>query len=242
MANPVKVLDLATEALALIGVYAPGETIDPFDLSSALYTLNAILDGWGIEALTIFDLPVWKFTTQADRQTYTLGPDPGNDWVAPSLPARIDRLGGYFGGVEIPLKIYNAAEWAAIEVKTLPNSILAGCWPQYGAAAHTLRFWPVPAAAIPVALYVQQQTAQTGSTEALLLLPPGYREPLTYELAIKTAPKFGAPVTPALAEMWAQAKSRLKESNFPALDAQLDPALSMGRRRGRGGLDFYLGK
>lgn len=239
-------LDVITEALSLIQVYAPGEAIPAADSASLLFTANAMLDGWGAEPLTVYTTTELTFNLAAGQQSYTLGTGLSNNWITTWLPAEISRVGTVVNGIEIPLDApLDATEWAAIPLKSLGSNIVVKYWPSYGAAAHTLWFWPLPIGSPPVTLYAEQQVPQFVALTDTFQLPPGYLEAFTFELCLKAAPKYGAGAImpdwlPAAA---AAAKSRIKEFNFPALDMRCDPALSAhGRRSGGGSLDFYLGR
>lgn len=241
--SALSVLDLITEALALYGEYAAGEAIDAATVQSLLFTLNAAIDGLGGEPLAIFQTSILSFSTVAGQQTYTLGPDPANNWITTAAaPAAVLRAGLVLNGLELPIAILTADEWAALELKGLQSSITSGLWPQYGATSHTLSLWPVPSAAAPVRLYGAQQTAQFTAASDSVSLPPGYQEFLVYDLALKSASKFGAELPSWLPVAWREAKTRIKERNFAALDCATDPALTHRSGRGWPSINFYTGK
>jgi hypothetical protein len=241
----VTVLDICTEVLSLLQVYAPGEPIDPADTASLLFTLGGIVDGWGAEALTIFDQVVYTFNTTAGQAVYTFGPDLTNNWVSPAgfpLPVSLSCTTIY-GGVEIGIHTSSEDEWKAIALKLLQGGgPITNFWPQYGAVFHVFNFYPVPAGAVPVVLYVDRQIPRFTALSNTVVFPPGYQEALVYELTIKAQPKFGAPLPSWLPAAWALAKSRVKESNFEAIDLKCDPALVGTGRHGGGSIAFYEGK
>jgi hypothetical protein len=237
----VTVFDLITEALAIYGEYAAGESLDSSSVQSLLFTLNAAIDGLGAERLSIYSTSVLSYTTIAGKQSYTFGPAAA-DWVTAVAPAYISRAGVLSGGVELPLAIVNADEWAGIGLKSMQSTIPSALWPQYGPASHTLNFWPVPSGAFAVALYVAQQIPKFVAQTDTVSLPPGYQEFLTYDLAIKSSSKFGAPLPDWLPQAWREARTRIKERNYRAFDSRCDPALTQGSGRGVPSIDFYTGK
>jgi len=244
MAGSISVLDLITEALSIMGEYAPGEALDAASVSSLLFTLGGAIDGLGGEPLAIYSDGILSYNTTAAKQSYTLGPDVGNDWITTAAaPSEIVRIGVVSNGMELPIEIINAQQWAGFALKTLQSSIVSAAWPQYGAVSHTLYFWPVPSTVLAVKLYTLQQVPTfTASTDSIVL-PPGYQEFLTYDLVIKSASKFGAALPEWVPPAWREARTRIKERNYQALESRCDPALT-GRGRGRvpaERLSFYRG-
>jgi len=245
-AGGVTVRQIATEVLSLLGVYAPGESIDAADTDTLLFTLNGIVDGWAAEPLLIYQSVPLPFTTIPNKQSYTVGPDNSNDWVTTWLPSEFTRFGTLIAtGLENPIEPLTRDQWAAISLKGLASTIAFNVWPSYGNTFHTLYFWPLPAANQPIILYADEQIPRFTTIDNTVALRPGYQELITYELALKAAPKWGADaVVPAwLPVAWQEAKARVKAANFAPIDAECDPALTVaGRRRGGGSIDFYLGK
>lgn len=242
--SAVSVLDLITEVLGLLGEYAPGEPIDAAVAQSLLFTLNGALDGIGAESLSIFQNSSLSFVTAAGKQSYTLGPDPANDWVTlGAVPASIPRAGVTVGGVELPIDTTAGPdEWATITLKSLASTYPAKVWIQYGAASHLLWFWPVPSAALAVTLYTAQPAPAFTSLADSVILPAGYQEFLTYDLTIKSAAKLGAAIPDWVPAAWREARTRVKERNYRALGVELDRGLRQGSGRGIPSIRFYTGQ
>lgn len=237
----VTVLDLITETLAIYGEYSPGEPLDAAAVQSCLFTLNGALDGLGDERLSIYSTSVLNYNAIAGKQSYTFGPAPA-DWVTTAAaPSYISRAGVNVGGVEIPVSVVNGDEWAGLGLKTLQSSIPSALWPQYGPVNHVLNLWPIPSAVMQFSLYVAQQIPRFAAQTDTVVLPAGYQEFLVYDLAIKTASKFGAPLPEWIPGAWREARTRIKERNYRALESRLDPALRMGSGRGVPSIRFYTG-
>lgn len=244
----ITVADLINESLSILGVYS-GEPLDAGDLQTAYFTLCAIVDGWGAEALTIFQKVSETFQTVAGQAAYTLGlaaADP--DWVTSFLPTAFDAVTmstgtGGAGSVELGLAINTELQWASIGIKTLQSNILSDMYPQLGTAVHTLNFYPVPNGIIPVNLYMPQQIPAFTATSNVLVLRPGYQEALTFEHAMKVSSKFGATIPEWLPEAWKESKANMKGTNFEPLDVRCDPALikRSTSRSGGGSIRFYEG-
>lgn len=238
----LSVLDLITEALALMGEYSPGEPLDAASAQSLLFTLNGAIDGLGGEPLAIYSNSVLNFATIAGKQTYSLGLDPSNDWdTQAAAPSLITRVGMMANALELPIEIVSAEEWARYGLKTMQSTISSAVWIQYGPAANVLNFWPVPSVAFQVNLYIAQQIPKFVATTDSVSLPPGYQEFLTYDLVIKSAAKFGASIPEWIPQAWREARTRIKERNFQSVNSRCDPALTHQGRRGWPSLGFYTG-
>lgn len=240
------VQDVINEALGILGVYQ-GDPLGASDLQSAFFTFQALVDGWGLEPLTFRQVSILQFMTTAGKAAYTLGPAPATgaapDWVTPFLPLEFDALTMQTGTIELGIALDTLRQWESLAIKSMQSSILTDCYVDMGPVFHLLNFYPVPSASIPVNLYLPQQLSKPTATTAALVLPAGYQEALTYELAIKCSSKFGAALPEWLPMAWADAKSKIKASNFPALDMLCDPALvRRGPRTGGGSIAFYTGE
>ena len=241
-------VDIINEALSHLGVYGGGDPLAASDLQSAYFTLQAMVDGWGAQALTIYNISALPFSLTAGQQSYTLGlagATPANNWVAAFLPNDFHQVTMTLPGspaLELPVAIATPDEWAGIALKSLSTNIVTTCWPDYGAAFHTLNFWPVPNASIAVTLYVPQAVQRFTATSNVIQFPPAYQEAITFELAIKLSSKFGAAIPAWLPDAWLEAKSNIKESNFAPIDQVCDDALLGGRGGGKDLLAFYEGR
>jgi hypothetical protein len=235
-------LDIINEALGHLNVYT-GDPLSSPDAQTAFFTLLALLDGWGIEPLTVLQVLILPFNTQPGKASYNVGTALTNDWVVPSLPMAFDGVGMMVGSLEIGLTPLTEAQYQAIGLKSLQSGIMEGFWANMGSTAHTIFFSPVPNAVIPVNLYIPQNVVKPALITALAGLPPGYQEAITFELVIKASSKFRAKIPAWIPVAWAAAKEKIRAQNFEPMDVQCDPALvSTGGRTGGGSIDFYLGK
>lgn len=237
--------DIINEALGILGVYT-GDPLAASESQSAFFTLQAIIDGYGAEALIIQENEVSRFVTTAGKSQYTLGVDAGNDWVVSTLPPSFSEVTMSTGALEIPLEILTPAKWAMLALKSLQSSILSGMWPNFGPTVHTLSFYPVPGAIIPINLYTPEILSAPTATGNTFTAAPGYQELYTFELAIKASSKFGAQIPAWVPPAWADAKAKIKGANFNPLDVYCDAALvslnSKNRTLGRGSIAFYTGE
>ena len=220
--------NIIKRSLRLIGAIASGEELAAHEQADGVEALNHMMDSWNTEKLNIYALVRNTFTLTGGQNPHTLGP--AGDLDAPR-PQRIDEglvylSGGTLGTNEVPLKVYDAAQWGAILDKTTSAtpSIL-----YYDAAFPLGNVWlySKPDAAYTLILYQEQMLAQVfmDSVGTDILLPPGYTEAIVHGLAIRLAPEYGKEIPLAVADGAVEGKARIKRANMKPLYIGCDAAL-----------------
>lgn len=234
--------DLINEAAGILGIYT-GDPLTAGEQQSFYFTLTAIIDGYGADALIILQNAILTFQTIANKQTYNIGAANTNDWVTPSLPPSFISVKMLQAGLEYDVDVVTDQEWADIALKGLGSNILTSMWPNIGATSHALSFWPLPSIAQTVNLYVPEVVAKPTSPTNAFIAAPSYQEMMTFELVIKASSKFGAPIPSWIPDAYMEARSKVKAANFQPLYIGCDAALvSSPHDAGGGSLDFYLGR
>jgi hypothetical protein len=80
-------LDIITDALEKLGVYAPGEKISGADTERGMNLLDDLIDQWRNDSIQLFQLISIVASLQVDTQLYLVGP--GGTIAAPSAPQRV---------------------------------------------------------------------------------------------------------------------------------------------------------
>ena len=223
-------------ALQDLGVAGVGRNLSNNDTAVALTALNAMIDAWGADSLTVYTTQRSVWTLNANQQTYQMGPS-AVDFVAPR-PTEIENAGIILNPLSNPpiekeiAVTRNVDAYAAIKLKTLPSTFPTFLYYDDQFPNCNLFFWPMPQyAGYQVALYIPQQVTQFATIATTVSLPPGYLEALEFNLALRLAPKFGrtAPATVVVAAKQSLDKIKSRNSDAPLL--RIDPALR-GSRRG----------
>jgi hypothetical protein len=216
--------DLIASALRLIGVLAAGEPIPPDSAGDALSALNSMIDGWNADGLAVFTTQSNDFPFVAGKQVYTLGT--GGDFNI-TRPAYIDSMSAIITNnpdnpVEVPMTEYTVDDWQT----KVPVKNVSGSFPQlyYDDGNFPLRaisFWPIPSQANSVRIYSWQPlAAQTFTSQ--IKFPPGYEEAFRFNLAVRLAAEYAAPVPAVVAQGATEAMARVKRMNMPELEIQSD--------------------
>lgn len=207
-------------SLRLIGVLAAGETLSAEDLADSLDALNDMLDGWRADSLMVYALRD-ESLTMTGAASYTVGT--GGD-LNTDRPVRIESAYWRSGSTDYPLRIAPAGQWNAITDKSTTGT---PDWLYYDAAnpLGVIRLHPSPSdGVLHVSTWVPLlSVAATDDID----LPPGYREMLVYQLAMRLAPEYGKSAPAEVVAMASAAKDRVGVINFRA------PIMSTGLGDGR---------
>jgi hypothetical protein len=214
------VADLIRDALQEINAVASGESPSAADQQVALTRLNAMLDLWQTEKLTILNTGRQVYPFIANQQEYGIGPDNAADFVCAVQPVYIDHAGCIWPGgtssdTEIPITLIGDDEWAEIRIKATSSTLPTKAYYNRSNTLTTgvISFWPVPTdATVSVALYIPTPLTRVTLNQALTLAP-AYEEAVRYNLALRCCAPFERAPSAAVAQLAVEAKGAVKRSN-----------------------------
>ena len=199
--------ELITGALRLINVIQQNETATADDMNVSMSALNAMIDSWSADRLSIFLFKQYYFPLVANQKTYTFGP--GGDWDL-ERPMQIERitvsyngsltldpltglysLNGGQGVLDIPMENLTDAQYAAIPVKDQPATDPLKFYDNGNYPLRTVSVWPVPTTTQPVTVWTWQPLGIYATLDDPLNLPRGYERALRFNLAVELSPEFG---------------------------------------------------
>lgn len=237
------VLDLIKRSLRLLNALNVGNEPTADEEQDGLAALNAMVDAWGSERLTMFTTARSLYPVSAGVQSYTIGAT--GDWFAPRPPF-LDAAGILLPGtpdvIERPLHIIrHDAEWEAIRIKTLASTLPLKLYYQADAPNATCVLWPVPQQDLSIALYTPVAVSQFSSLTQTVALPPGYAQALPFNLALLLAAEYDRTPSQFVVNTAIESKLSLKRANFPNAIGTLrgDDYCSAGTR---GRWDWNLGE
>jgi len=226
--------------LQMIGAVAAGETPTADEIADGMLTLNAMVEEWAAQGMTMYAVTRYTKVIVASQASYTIGPS-GGDITAP-WPYRIEsallRDTSADPDLEVPLNILNLQEWQA-----LTQRATTGTWPTdlyYNASfpLGTIYLYPI-GTSVDRTLVLDLPVPVSSFTDAdtVISLPPGYEKTLRYNLAKELCAEYGRPVDPVVAEMAVKTMTHIKTMNERPRLLRCDPAL-LGRY---GGYDIKSG-
>lgn len=115
--------------------------------------------------------------------------------------------------LSIPLNKIGDEDYASIGLRGLRSTYPTVWYDDGNFPLRTLYFWPVPAQAWAVELWLWEPLDQNVDLDAELNLPPGYERYLRYKLAMELAPEFGKTVPPEVMTSLQEAENNVKRLN-----------------------------
>ena len=229
----VRVSDIASRAYRLIQVLgAPGRGLSPSQITEAIGVLNAMVDGWNVEALMVYVRLRALYNLNPSQQVYQIG-NGAPDWnTAPdgrpaSIPAASVIININGEPTEVPIEPLTWERWQQEAVKNLPTTYPIKFYYDYQFPFGNVSVWPTPTQTNQVALYIPQllKSAFQNATDTVVM-PQGYLKALQYNLALDLAPGFKeAVVSPLVLTTAVKARADVKRTNTRLLECSRDPAV-----------------
>lgn len=232
-------LDLITSALQNIGAVAIEEVPTAAEAQQALSAMNAMLDTWSTESLSIFTIQPQVFPLVASQAAYTMGT--GGNFNAPR-PIKIENIKIRDpSGSDFPTDLLTDSQYAAIIVKTVASTRPYAVYDDGEFPLKTLTFYPVPTdGSYSAVIWSWQALSQFTSLTTVFSFPPGYQEAIEFNLPIRLGPKYGKTISDDLKMLAASSKAQIQRNNTSTEEMQIDQRLCNGR--GYSFSDFLVGK
>lgn len=227
--------DIIQDALELLGVYSPGETMTAADTSRGLSTLNQMMDQWSNLNLASYAILEQSAPLVPGTSSYTIGTGGAFNMTRPLKildgPGRAyiqDASGTNYGLSVVSRDVWNSIDnRSSIITSNIPSVLFYD--PQYPLGV--INITPTPTLALTMFWDSMLQFAQLPLLTTTFTLPPGYERAVVTNLAVKLKPYFSdAIVSPAVAIEAAQTLGDLKRTNMRPIEARFDPILTRGGR------------
>ena len=210
---------LIDRACRLIGAVSSGESPSTAEPADGLIALNAMMDSWNTDRLTIYALTDVTKTLVANDASYTIGS--GGD-INTTRPLRIDGAYVTEGSTDLPVEVISAAAWDAIADKTVTSNFPSLLYYEPSYPLGVVKIWPVPTDTNVLTLSVESQLTSFATAATSVSLPPGYERAIAANLAIEIAPEFGRPVPPEVLQLARSSLAAIKRRNVPDLTQQIE--------------------
>lgn len=220
-------LDVIKRSMRLLTVLGQSETPTDSEAEDGLNAMNTMLDAWSLEKLMVYQIQQEQFTWPSATISRTIG-DTGN--FVTTRPVKIE--GGFtrLSGNDYPFRVIDRDAYDALSIKTAPAA-----WPDYlfydtGLPLGTIYLYGVPSSPLTIFLNTRKQLTQAAALNTTLVLAPGYKRAIEYNLAIEYGAEFNKPIPPDVARISVESKRAIKNVNARAIVSQMDPGIVNGSR------------
>jgi hypothetical protein len=115
--------------------------------------------------------------------------------------------------LRLPLKVWSAREWAHICLQNIQTTIPRGFYYDADFPVAGLHFWPIPVGGGTLELFTWKPLGNFQALDDAVVLPDGYQEAITYNLAQRVAAMFGTQMTPGAELIARDSLARIKRNN-----------------------------
>lgn len=223
-------LTIITDALSDISVLAEEETPTASQAAGALRKLNNMIDAWNIESLSVYGSVPLILPFISSQGSYTIGPGGNLDTPRPT-----NIFAAYVRNVslplaqqqDIPLYIFNPAEWAAVQFKgQIGNYPFNGVFFDMQFPLITAYVNPIPIDGSYSMIIWEKGIISNFSLTDPILLAPGYKRALTSNLSKELCASYELPVPDSVETIATNSKAELMVVNLEINEMQIDPLLA----------------
>jgi hypothetical protein len=221
-------LNMVTRAMRLARVIGKGEIPDNEEAQDGLTALNAMLDSWRLERLSVYQITQGSHAWTAGDASMTFG-ESGD--VA-TRPVAVDSAFWQDANSnKYPLILLTEREqYDNIVSPSTQSSIPEYLFYEKAFPLGVVYLYPVPSEGGTLLLNTWQTLQEFAGLTTELALPPGYQRAIEYNLAEEYAPEFGVQVPVSVIRIASKAKTNLKRVNAPR-DVMSFHTELLGRRR-----------
>jgi hypothetical protein len=206
--------DVITEALTLLGVIYPGQTISSSAQTTGQTSLNNMLGEWSAQQLAVFSISKGTFPLTPGAGAYSIGT--GATWNT-TRPEKIESWAAITGAGAVGSgKPVDAATFVAIaKDRTATGSVIQALLYDAEYPTGNIYVYPLPNGNVTsVELWMWVQFTVISDFTQTINFPPGYLKAISYNLAADLAPKFGRQLDPNVQRIADQCKAGLGATNI----------------------------
>ena len=222
--------DICTDALQKIGAVAVEETPSAAELQGAFTRLNEMIEAWNTERLAVYGVKQEAFALTPGKATYTMGA--GGDFNT-DRPVRIEKIITR-DSLQNDFSVHHTEdykEYADIVTKSTGSVLPQVIWDDGNFPLRTLSYWPVPTdGSYSSVIFSMRQIGGFTSLSDSVIVPPGYKRSLKYNLAVELGPEYGKKATNDLIGLAVTSKADIKRRNVVIGKLKSGPMYSGGGR------------
>jgi len=211
----ISALQLIIDAHRLLGLNISGDSLGTSPVNDSLTALNAMLDSWSTEGLSIFHSLDQAFYWPANRASRTLGPSDAANFTG-TRPTKLSSATYFidedFGTSQQPRQL-TKEEYAAISSKTLTSTYPNAFYANMTMPDIVISVYPIPTKGLRWHFISDGPLDSNLELGSSLQFPPGYYRAIRYNLAIDLAAEFGQNVSASVVRIAIEAKRGIERVN-----------------------------
>lgn len=185
--------DLIQDAVEMLGIYAPGETVSSADAARGLIALNIIIDEFASQLLFIYQQTPYSFTTIIGNPIYGIGQGAGST-IPATRPSNI-VYGDQAASITItssttPINVLSSIEYKSLAGYAPASGTPDTLWYNPTYPNGTLTLLPAPSQVGVVTFNAWQILQAFANLNTSAVLAVGVQEVLTDMLAVKLKSYF----------------------------------------------------
>ena len=189
--------DMINSAARLINIIQEGESLSEYQMVTAKYALNSMIESWSNHRLLIYKLTEYVFPLTG-QQTYTLGV--GGDWNV-ERPMKIETAYARLQPssaqqVDIAMQQLTVLQYAGVAVKNTPSTFPFAYYDDNSYPLRNITLFPVPSGPASIVLWLRDPLMDLTDIDAPIEYPPGYNRAFRFNLAVEMAAEFAKECPP----------------------------------------------
>lgn len=217
------VQQIINEAMKLLQVKAPGETLSADQSNDARNTLNLMLDSWAgrrVSARALTEI-VQNLTT--NQRSYTIGTS-GSPYFNTTRPMAIENAGCEYvnNSLILPVDIISVDQYENFGDRLILHGPVRKLFYDPTMPNGTIYLYPIPDQVYKLHMRMVVGLQEMAALDTLFTMEPTYMEAIKYNLAIRLAPEYGRPVDPDIKDMAKQLFNILLNWSMPEMFTSID--------------------
>lgn len=204
-------LELIEDALLLIGVGSPGDSLDPTITNKALRQVNRMLSTWSSEGGPVFVNSFDALNWTANQQSQTIGAT--GDLVT-TRPKDISSIQVRVSNIDYDIDMIDFKQYQSILIKDIGSDFPDVFAYEKTFPNGTIYLHPVPTTNVSVRI-TSIKPLDSLTLSGTVSLPEGYEEAIQYNLAVREAPTHGVIPSQEVKDIAFNSKQALIVMNEP---------------------------
>lgn len=222
-------LSMIKRSMRLIGAIDSQETPTDVEAQDALEVLNAMLDEWSNNNLSVYTVGIDTLSWPSGQLSQTIGT--GGDFNI-DRPIDIQYAWQRIDEVDYPLRVIDDQQFNLNPVKEFSSNLSIALYYEKTFPLGIIHIYPKPGEAQTIKIASMTALSTFASTTTALSMPKGYENAIVYNLALELAPEYQRATPTHLVKRAATALQSIKTTNYRKRELTVETAYFHKSRSG----------